>query len=196
MFEFIGFVKEHYKHEHESLPCNARIIPEEASNLKRITAGLMGIAIGYGLLLLKQYKYNNGDSILNKPFILAGIILGVLLLLPHEILHLIPYPKNSTKKILIRNWAPSAYCSAAVSKRRFIISSLLPILLGIVPLLLFMITSSVHSVINTILWTAGTIGLATPANDYIDAFNCFIKAPSKSMIQSGNDGFYYFSNEK
>ncbi len=46
MFEFIGFVKEDYKHEHESLRCNARIIPEEASNLKRITAGLMGIAIG------------------------------------------------------------------------------------------------------------------------------------------------------
>ncbi len=23
MFEFIGFVKEDYKHEHESLPCNA-----------------------------------------------------------------------------------------------------------------------------------------------------------------------------
>ncbi len=196
MYRFVGFVKEDYKHEHESLPRNAKLIPDDDSKLKKIIVGLIGIAIGYGLLLFKQYKFNDGNSVLNKPFLFLGTIFSILLLLPHEILHLIPYPKNSTKEILIRNWAPCAYCSAAVKKGTFIISSILPVLLGIVPLLIFMLIPSVHNVINTILWTIGTIGLATPTNDYIDAFNCFVKAPSKSMIQAGSDGFYYFSNEK
>ena len=135
---------------------------------------------------------NNGEAVLNKPFILLGAVIGALLLLLHEFLHLIPYPENSTKIISIKGGTPSAFCSAAVSKGAFIVSSLLPVLLGIIPMILFMLLPSTYQVINTLLWTTGTIGLASPANDYADALRCLINVPSKCKIQSGNDGFYYF----
>ena len=62
MYRFVGFVKEDYKHEHESLPRNAKLIPDDDSKLKKIIVGLIGIAIGYGLLLFKQYKFNDGNK--------------------------------------------------------------------------------------------------------------------------------------
>ena len=150
------------------------------------------ITVGYSLLLVKQYVLNNGEAVLNKPFILLGAVIGALLLLLHEFLHLIPYPENSTKIISIKGGTPSAFCSAPVSKGAFIVSSLLPVLLGIIPMILFMLLPSTYQVINTLLWTTGTIGLASPANDYADALRCLINVPSKCKIQSGNGGFYYF----
>lgn len=148
--------------------------------------------MGYGLLILKQYCLSNGESVLNKPFILLGVIIGALLLLVHELLHLIPYPKKEDKIIVIKNWTPCAYYSGAVSKGAFIISSLLPVLLGVIPLLVFMLIPASNDVINTILWTVGTIGLASPARDYIEAWICLVSVPAGCSIQSGNGGFYYY----
>ena len=192
MYQFKGFVKNDYKYEHETLPENAELLQEEGLSFKGCIAGFAGIAAGYGILLLKQYSFNGGRSVLNKPFIIAGIILGALLLLLHEVLHLIPYPKQSRKIIIIKSLTPSAYCSAAVSKTAFVVSSLLPVLLGIIPLAVFLLLPSEYSAVNTVLWTIGTIGLASPANDYIEAAICFINAPAKSMIQAGEEGFFYY----
>ncbi|MBO5320658.1 MAG: DUF3267 domain-containing protein [Ruminococcus sp.] len=191
MYKFIGFVKADYRYDYEPLPDNARLMADRSTTITIIT-GLLGIAVGYVLLLVKQYILNGGEAVLNKPFILFGAVLGALFLLLHEFLHLIPYPKNSTKIISIKGGTPSAFCSAAVSKGAFIVSSLLPVLLGIIPLILFMFLPSTYQVINTILWTMGTIGLASPANDYADVLRCLRSVPYKCKIQSGKGGFYYF----
>lgn len=192
MYKFIGFVKEDYRYEYEPLPDGAKLINKDGAKTKALIACFMGIALGYGLLLLKQFCLNNGESVLNKPYIIIGVIVGALLLLLHEILHLVPYPKNSMKIISIKGGSPSAFCSAPVSKGTFIVSSLLPVLLGIIPLILFMLFPASLKATNTILWTIGTIGLASPANDYAEVIICMSKTPSKCKIQSGNDGFYYF----
>ena len=191
MYKFIGFVDADYKYEHEPLPDDAKLIKMEGLNTKSFIAGFVGIIIGYGLLILKQYCLNNGESVLNKPFILLGVAIGALLLLLHELLHLIPYPRNSDKIIVIKNLTPCAYYSGAVSKGAFIISSLLPVLLGVVPLLVFMLIPASNDVINTILWTVGTIGLASPARDYVEALICLLRVPAGCRIMSGKDGFYY-----
>ena len=192
MYKFIGFVDADYKYEHEPLPDDAKLIKMEGLNTKSFIAGFVGIIIGYGLLILKQYCFNNGESVLNKPFILLGVAIGALLLLLHELLHLIPYPRKSDKIIVIKNLTPCAYYSGAVSKGAFIISSLLPVLLGVVPLLVFMLIPASNDVINTILWTVGTIGLASPARDYVEALICLLRVPAGCRIKSGNDGFYYY----
>ena len=192
MYKFIGFVDADYKYEHEPLPDDAKLIKMEGLNTKSFIAGFVGIIIGYGLLILKQYCLNNGESVLNKPFILLGVAIGALLLLLHELLHLIPYPRKSDKIIVIKNLTPCAYYSGAVSKGAFIISSLLPVLLGVVPLLVFMLIPASNDVINTILWTVGTIGLASPARDYVEALICLLRVPAGCRIMSGNDGFYYY----
>ena len=192
MYKFIGFVDADYQYEHEPLPDDAKLIKMEGLNTKSFIAGFVGIIIGYGLLILKQYCLNNGESVLNKPFILLGVAIGALLLLLHELLHLLPYPRKSDKIIVIKNLTPCAYYSGAVSKGAFIISSLLPVLLGVVPLLVFMLIPASNDVINTILWTVGTIGLASPARDYVEALICLLRVPAGCRIKSGNDGFYYY----
>ena len=192
MYKFVGFVGADYKYVHEPLPDDARLIDMKGLNAKSFIAGLVGILIGYGLLILKQYGFNSGESVLNKPFILLGSVIGALLLTVHELLHLIPYPRKGDKIIVIKNWTPCAYYSGAVSKGEFITSSLLPVVLGAVPLLFFILLPASNEVINTILWTAGTIGLASPARDYVEALICLVKVPAGCSIRSGNGGFYYY----
>ena len=191
MYKFIGIVRSDHTYEYEPLPDNARLM-ENRSGTTAIIAGALGLAAGYSLLLVKQYMLNSGEAVLSKPFILLGAVFGALLLLVHEFLHLLPYPRNSTKIISIKGGTPSAFCSAAVSKGPFIVSSLLPVLLGIIPLTVFMLLPSGYRVINTLLWTTGTIGLASPANDYADVLGCLRSVPRECKIQSGKGGFYYF----
>ena len=192
MYMFIGFVDENYKYEYEPLPNDAKRINIKGMALKSCFAGLVGIIIGYVILLLKQYCLSNGESLLNRPFILLGIVIGALLLVVHELLHLIPYPRKSSKIVAIKQWTPCAFCSRAISKGAFILSSLLPVSLGVIPILLFLLIPASNDVINTVLWTVGVIGLATPARDYVEAWTCLISVPSESRIQSGVDGFYYY----
>ena len=100
MYKFIGIIKADYRYEYEPLPDNARLMVDRSKTIA-IIAGFLGITVGYSLLLVKQYVLNNGEAVLNKPFILLGSVIGALLLLLHEFLHLIPYPENSTKIISI-----------------------------------------------------------------------------------------------
>ena len=192
MYKFIGIVKADYAYEYEPLPENAKLMNGGKAGTIALVAGAFGIAAGYALLLVKQYMLNSGEAVISKPFILPGAVFGALLLLLHEFLHLVPYPKNSTKIISVKGGTPSAFCPSAVSKSAFIVSSLLPVLLGIIPLILFMLLPSAYRVTNTLLWTVGTIGLASPANDYADVIRCMRSVPPECKIQSGKGGFYYF----
>ena len=115
MYKFIGFVKADYKYEYAQQPDNVRLMADRSRTIA-IISGSLGIAVGYSLLLVKQYMLNGGEAVLNKPFILLGSVLGALLLLFYEFLHLIPYPNNSTKIISVKGGTPSTFCSATVSK--------------------------------------------------------------------------------
>jgi hypothetical protein len=55
-----------------------------------------------------------------------------------------------------------------------------------------MLIPASNDVINTILWTVGTIGLASPARDYVEALICLLRVPAGCRIMSGKDGFYYY----
>ena len=55
-----------------------------------------------------------------------------------------------------------------------------------------MVIPAANAAINTILWTVGTIGLASPARDYVETWICLVRVPAGCSIQSGNGGFYYY----
>ena len=148
--------------------------------------------LGFGVLLWKQYVCNKGVFPLRRNMIIIGCIIGVMMLGIHEILHLLPYPKDANKCIAINQGKPVSFCNAPITKNKFMVSSFLPILLGVIPILLFVVLPNGYQVLNTILWASGTIGLGAAGNDYIEILIVAVKVPRKMKIISGKEGFYYY----
>ena len=168
MIKFLGAIDDDYCIKYEQLPQHANLIDDKLINKFGFGAGVIGVIFGFLVLLWKQYACNNGVFPLRRNMIVVGCIIGVMMLGIHEILHLLPYPKTANKFIAINNGKPVSFCNVAITKNKFVLSSFLPILLGILPIFLFIFLPNVYKGLNTILWTCGTIGLGAAGNDYIE----------------------------
>ena len=84
------------------------------------------------------YKRNMSDEfIFDLRFMPLGFVIGFLLIPIHEFLHAVCYPKNAKVYIgvCIKKVAAYAISFYPISKSQFIIMSLAPMLLGIMPLI-------------------------------------------------------------
>ncbi len=78
---------------------------------------------------------------MNPIYVPFGIILGLLLLPVHEVLHGVCYKKGQKVYIgICLKVCCFAVCHEPISKRRFVIMSLMPMLLGIIPLAIFLLS--------------------------------------------------------
>ena len=191
--KWIGIVNSNYKFKYKELPDNAvkiKMFKPIVSFIFGITAFLLSLMI----LFIKRSMY--GQMPINKLFIPLGCLIGAIFIVLHEILHAIVYPNGSIAYIGINKniIMPFEFCATSISKTRFIISSLLPTFLGIIPLMVFLLCPLGHKILLTFLWTLGTVGLSTPGPDYADIVSVIMQVPNGSFIQSSEDGFYWFKH--
>ncbi len=174
-------------------------LPENAVELKRkdniFTGSLMyGIVPFLFCLLIIFIKWHwLGTKTVSPALIPVGIVAGLLLTPVHELLHAVCYCEGQTvyTGISLEKFAAFAVCHEKSSRRRGIVSSLMPTLLGIIPLAVFLIAPS-SPVITAICIPAGIIGMLSPMPDYMDVCMVRRQVPKGASIQSRNDGIYWF----
>lgn len=150
---------------------------------------IMPIMIVVMLATIVRLNGLNGSFKLNPRTILIisiGIIVYFFLKLVHECIHAILYPRKSKKTIWKygSNGAFFTYCSAQVSKTRFIIISLAPmVVLGIIPFIIWLFvadkidfTASVVYVVLTWIMILFTMG------DVANVFNTIKQVPKKGKV--------------
>lgn len=165
-------------------------------NGKIFLSAIVSLIIGFLLFLYKRYVQNDGIFPFDRRLIIVGCILGFVLLLAHEVLHLLPYPNQSSGIIGIEGGTLFAVCSEPISRNVFLFSAILPsLLLGVLPLFVFCMTPASVVKINTLLWSVGCIGLATSCQDYVVILHTLCHVPSKSRIQLSNGELHYFTKE-
>ena len=143
--------------------------------------------------IYKRYLQNDGIFPFNRYFIIFGCLLGLFLLIVHEVLHLLPYPDQSVGVIGIERPSLFAICSTPISRNTFIFSAVLPsLLLGVYPLVILCLMPVSMGKINTLLWTAGSVGLTTSCQDYVVALYAIFHIPHHAMVQYSRDGLNYF----
>lgn len=127
------------------------------------------------------------------PFNLTGILLSFLCIIPHEILHAVCFPKEDMKHIY---YAPKymlmfVLCNAAISKKRFIILSLLPnIVFGLLPYMAWLILPLNTSYSQTLL-SFSVLNLLAGAGDYMNVVNAMLQMPKNSIqILSGMHSYW------
>jgi hypothetical protein len=83
-------------------------------------------------------------------------------------------------------------CKAELSKKRFIAMSLLPIILGIIPLIVFTVAPIEYKILNSMMWSMAMIGLVSPITDYMNVYHVLKEVPNNGYIQDGEDGLYWY----
>lgn len=172
-------------------PKNAKTLNIPKNNM--LVSSLFAIPITilcFILLFIKKNMMNDFPMI--RTFIPVGIILGFLCCFIHELLHAIPQPKDA--KVYI-GLIPSKLifymkCKEPISKGRFILMSLLPVILGIVPLIIFMLSE--NQILNSIMWAMAVIGLISPSPDYLNVCCVIKQVPKGAYIQDDKDGMCWF----
>lgn len=93
--------------------------------------------------------------------------------------------------ICLKKFAAFAVCHEPISKRRFIMMSLMPMLLGIMPLVIFLL-SSPNAFLSGICIPMGIIGMLSPMPDYMDVHIICKQVPKGALVHTQNDGFYWY----
>ena len=179
------------------------VLPKHAIQLRlpRDLNGMMTTALPFALppallcvgsVFLKTMLHHYKQA--QPLFILTGVLLGLLLLLVHELIHAMIYPPDAYVYIGIvpQSFAAVALASHPMKRSRYLLMTLLPAVLGIVPLILFWMLPAKMTAVNSILFGLAVMGLVSPYTDYYTAYQVIRQTPKNCFVQNEKDDVYYF----
>lgn len=154
-------------------------------------AGLPALLCG-GVILLKMCRLDGQRP--NLAVVPLGILLGLLLLPIHECLHALCFQRGQTVYIgvCLERFAAFAVCHEPISRRRFVVMSLAPVLLGLLPMLLFLLLPSTP-LLSGLLIPLMVMGWFSPLPDYRAVYQILRQTTQRAIIQSQNSGIYWYS---
>ena len=189
-----GFTKHIVPAPHFPLPANARplILPARHFWLKAILLAAPVFLPVLGSLYLKNYLLQT--DMRDKPWILAGMLLALLLGVLHECLHAWAYPRKATAHIgvLYQRFLAYACCGAPISRQRYFVMCLLPISLCLIPWIVFLLCPPEARTLASLCWGCAIMGAAGPCPDYMNALCAFRQVPHNGYLQEGEDGHDYW----
>ncbi|MBO4235150.1 MAG: DUF3267 domain-containing protein [Firmicutes bacterium] len=144
------------------------------------------------LIIFIKWKWL-GTRTVYPVLVPLGVLIGLLLMPVHELLHAICYCEGQKVYIglSLEKFAAFAVCHEKISRSRFIVMSLMPMLLGIIPMAVFLIAPS-SPIIAAICIPTGIMGMLSPMPDYMEVHMVHKQVPKGAYIQSQNDGLYWF----
>ncbi|MBR3264716.1 MAG: DUF3267 domain-containing protein [Erysipelotrichaceae bacterium] len=171
-------------------PVEGAVIFKEAEDQNKLAIIMNSIAILIAVVTFGIYFYRG-----RCPLNMAGIILSLVALVPHEFLHAIcfegkVYMYENLRKGMLFVTGPGSF-----SKAGFIFMSMLPnLVFGFIPFIIFLIDPA-----QTLLGSLGAISIPSGAGDYYNAFNALTQMPKGSRTYLYNFRSYWYmpkENEK
>ncbi len=191
-----GIIKSENDFPTADIPKNAKRLDSEEDmkkiQIKALPYIIPSIIICFICMLLKTFIAN--EKVISITFLFIGIIIGVLLIIVHELLHAIAFPKNATVYIGIipKYLTAVALSSSPVKRNRFIFLSILPIILGIIPLIIFCFSSNNLKELNGLMFGMSIMGMVSIYPDIYNIFNILKVVPKNATIQNNKNETYYF----
>ncbi len=191
-----GIIKSEEDFPIAKLPKNAKKISVEEDmkkmQIKALPFIIPSILICFICMFVKTYMA--GEKVINIWFIFLGVIIGFLLIIIHELLHAVAYPKNAIVYIGIipKSFTAVALSSSPVKRNRFIFLSILPIILGLIPLVIFYISGNIQKELNGVLFGISIMGMTSVYPDIYNIFNVLKVVPKNAIIQNNKNETYYF----
>lgn len=145
-------------------------------------------------LLIKAFT--NQAMVVFLPTVLVGFIIGVALVIVHEWLHGIVYPKEAVVTIgkLKGQMIFVALASYPMKRFRFVVMSLLPYILGIIPFALFIISPADKTVFNGFMFGLACVGMVSPSPDVLNVILVIKQVKKREKVMFYGDDIYKISN--
>lgn len=191
-----GIIKSENDFPTADIPENAKKLDSEEDmkkmQIKALPFMIPSVLICFICMFTKTFIAN--EKVINVGFLFLGVIIGILLIFVHELLHAIAFPKNATVYIGVipKSFTAVALSSSPVNRNRFIFLSILPIILGLIPLVIFCFSSNELKELNGILFGMAIMGMVSVYPDIYNIFNIFKVVPKNAIIQNNKNETYYF----
>ena len=194
---WLGFIKgDLASYQQGALPQGAVKLdmPRSTGELMKKAAVFLPVPFTAIFAAMFGKTYLNGQAVVSPVWVIVGVCAGFPALLLHELLHAFPYPKDATVHIGIypKALAAVALVSYPVVRRRFIVMSLLPVVLGLAPMALFLLLPPEWRPLNGFLFGFAAMGLVAPYPDFYQVFQVLRQTPRGCRIQFVEDDIYWF----
>ena len=189
--EIIGIIKEDEIIKYQKYNIKERMISISSDNdniqIKAIPICIFFSMLCFLFLFLKVFNSSIGIN----PFVaVIGSFLGFMLLIVHEVLHGIVYPKDVNVYIgFVPPISFVALASYPMSKKRFILMCLLPFVLGLIPLLIFIMSN--NSILCSLCIGMMFMGMISPYPDVYNVIQVIKKVPKDKKVLFYEDSLVY-----
>lgn len=146
------------------------------------------------LLCMFAKTFMAGRRVVDIGFLFIGVLIGLGLVIVHELLHAAAYPGGATVYIGImpKSLTAVALSPSPVKRNRFLFLSLLPIVLGIVPLAAFCVSDSGLRELNGCLFGMAVMGMVSVYPDIYNVFHVLRTVPPHATMQNNKNETYYY----
>jgi len=189
--KMIGIIKENQINKYQKYNTSEKMVlivgDKDNIQIKAIPICIVFILLCILCLFLKVFY---SSIIINPVIAIIGFFIGFMLLIVHEVLHGIVYPKNVSVSI---GFMPPitfvALASYPMSKKRFILMCLLPFVLGVIPLLILIIFN--NSIICSLCIGLMFFGMISPYPDVYNVIQVIKKVPKNKKVLFYEDSLVY-----
>lgn len=196
--KWIGIIKkETSEYQKGYLDSNAKKMVLPATMNEMMIKAFPFTIVPFATILLSIFiKTSLAEQMVIAPVsFVIGFVVGFAGLIAHEWLHAIMYPAKATVYIGFypKSFAAVALASYPLKKIRFIIMSLLPLLLGMIPIVIFWFSPVEWKSWNGFWFGFAMLGLISPYPDCYNVYQVLKQTPPRCWIQSYGDDTYWIA---
>ena len=198
--KWLGIIKDDLgQYQKGNLPTNEKKvnIPDDMDEVMVKSIPFQIVAIAFIAISIFTKVYISKHFPFNPITMIIGFIIGFAALIIHELLHAIVYPKDATVYVGIypKSFAAVALSAYPLKRWRFMLMSLLPTMLGIIPIVLFWVLPSEFNLINGLLIGMAMMGLTSPSVDMYNVYKVIKETPRGCIMQFNGDSLYYYEGK-
>lgn len=165
----------------------------EAGDMKKMAVLLNCMSIPLFVLTIAGLILRGYPDLFERNLSMnLGMVTGLLLLFPHELLHALCFKGEVELWTNLKMGMLFVVGTEDMSKARFVCLSLLPnLVFGWIPYLLFLLQPR-----WIFLGALGTISIPMGIGDYYNVFNCLTQVPKNGLVyMSGMHSYWYRPNQ-
>lgn len=197
MIKYVKIIDNIGEYQCGKLPATAQRLdaPATTEEMMRKSAPIAVILCAVMSLIMCMKAFASKSMVVFLPAVLGGFFLGFLFLIIHEWLHAIVYPGKAAVTIgkLKGRLVFVALASFPLKRSRFIIMCLLPFLLGVIPLILFVLSSPRNTIFNGLLFGMACMGMISPYPDVYHVILVLQQSKNTDKIMFYRDDIYRIS---
>jgi len=197
MIKYVKIIDNIGEYQCGKLPATAQRLdaPATTEEMMRKSAPIAVILCAVMSLIMCMKAFASKSMVVFLPAVLGGFFLGFLFLIIHEWLHAIVYPGKAAVTIgkLKGRLVFVALASFPLKRSRFIVMCLLPFLLGVIPLILFVLSSPRNTIFNGLLFGMACMGMISPYPDVYHVILVLQQSKNTDKIMFYRDDIYRIS---